>query len=70
MSSAPSAVALQDGLPMPERRWAMLVIVLGLMVAVMDGSIMNLVLPTVAKQLNAQPSEAIWIVNAYQLGTL
>ncbi|MEG0922779.1 MAG: MFS transporter [Comamonas sp.] len=70
MSSAPSAVALQDGLPMPERRWAMLVIVLGLMVAVMDGSIMNLALPTVAKQLNAQPSEAIWIVNAYQLGTL
>ena len=70
MSNAPAALALQDGLPMPARRWAMLVIVLGLMVAVLDGSIMNLALPTVAKQLNAQPAEAIWIVNAYQLGTL
>ncbi|MGF6213594.1 MFS transporter [Comamonas sp. 4034] len=64
------APAMRDGLPMPERRLAMLVIVLGLIVAVLDGSIMNLALPTVAKQLNAQPSEAIWIVNAYQLGTL
>ena len=70
MPNAPTAPALQDGLPMPARRWAMLVIVLGLMVAVLDGSIMNLALPTVAKQLNAQPAEAIWIVNAYQLGTL
>ncbi len=64
------AATMRDGLPMPERRLAMLVIVLGLIVAVLDGSIMNLALPTVAKQLNAQPSEAIWIVNAYQLGTL
>ena len=55
---------------MRERRWAMLVIVLGLIVAVLDGSIMNLALPTVAKQLNASPAEAIWIINAYQLGTL
>ena len=69
LASAPAS-AMGDGLPMPERRLAMLVIVLGLIVAVLDGSIMNLALPTVAKQLNAQPSEAIWIVNAYQLGTL
>ena len=62
--------SLQDGLPMPERRWAMLVIVLGLIVAVLDGSIMNLALPTIAKQLNVAPAEAIWVVNAYQLGTL
>ena len=63
-------VALNDGLPMPERRLAMVVIVLGIFVAVLDGSIMNLALPTVAKSLNVTPSEAIWVVNAYQLGTL
>lgn len=68
--SSIAAPAVQDGLPMPERRLAMLVIVLGLLVAVLDGSIMNLALPTVAKQLNVAPSDAIWVVNAYQLGTL
>ncbi|MFA9283808.1 MFS transporter [Comamonas sediminis] len=62
--------SLNQGLPMPERRLAMLVIVLGLIVAVLDGSIMNLALPTVAKELQASPAEAIWIINAYQLGTL
>ena len=65
-----SVLTPKDGLRMPERRLAMLVIVLGLVVAVLDGSIMNLALPTVTKQLNAQPAEAIWVVNAYQLGTL
>ena len=69
-SSAYQPAAVRDGLPMPERRLAMVVIVLGIFVAVLDGSIMNLALPTVAKSLAVTPSEAIWVVNAYQLGTL
>lgn len=60
----------QDGLPQPARMYAMLVIVLGLMVAVLDGSIVNLALPSIAKELQVQPFESIWVVNAYQLGTL
>ena len=60
----------QDGLPQPARMYAMLVIVLGLMVAVLDGSIVNLALPSIAKELQVQPAESIWVVNAYQLGTL
>ena len=60
----------QDGLPQPARMYAMLVIVLGLTVAVLDGSIVNLALPSIAKELQVQPSESIWVVNAYQLGTL
>ena len=68
-SSAYQPAAVRDGLPMPERRLAMVVIVLGIFVAVLDGSIMNLALPTVAKSLAVTPSEAIWVVNAYQLGT-
>ncbi len=67
---APLPTGMRDGLPMPERRLAMVVIVLGLMVSVLDGSIMNLALPSVAKALSVQPAEAIWVVNAYQLGTL
>lgn len=65
-----SDTAVQDGLPQPARMYAMVVIVLGLTVAVLDGSIVNLALPSIARELQVQPSESIWVVNAYQLGTL
>lgn len=35
--------------------------------AVMDGAIANVALPTIAKDLNASPAFSIWIVNGYQL---
>ncbi|MBW8715430.1 MAG: MFS transporter [Variovorax paradoxus] len=48
----------------------MLVIILGIMVAVLDGTIVNLALPGIARELQASPSHAIWVVNAYQIATL
>lgn len=48
----------------------MLVIVLGIAMAVMDGSIVNLALPGIARELNAGASQAIWVVNAYQIASL
>ncbi|MGR4869902.1 MFS transporter [Variovorax sp. LARHSF232] len=59
-----------DGLPQPQRRRAMTVILLGIAVAVLDGTIVNLALPGIAQQLKASPSAAIWVVNAYQIATL
>ncbi|MDQ0041445.1 MFS transporter [Variovorax boronicumulans] len=59
-----------DGLDSPARGWAMLVIILGLIVAVLDGTIVNLALPGIARELQASPSQAIWVVNAYQIATL
>ena len=59
-----------DGLPSPERGRAVLVIVLGIAMAVMDGSIVNLALPGIARELNAGASQAIWVVNAYQIASL
>ncbi|VTU27930.1 Spectinomycin tetracycline efflux pump [Variovorax sp. PBL-H6] len=59
-----------DGLPQPQRRWAMLVIVLGITVAVLDGTIVNLALPGIARELQADPAHAIWVVNAYQIAAL
>jgi hypothetical protein len=56
-----------DGLPQPQRNWAILTIALGLVMAVMDGAIANVALPTIAKDLNADPAFSIWIVNGYQL---
>jgi len=59
-----------DGLPQPQRGRAVLVIVLGIAMAVMDGSIVNLALPGIARELNAPASQAIWVVNAYQIASL
>src|SRR5690349_16463970 len=35
--------------------------------AVLDGAIANVALPTIAADLGASPSTSVWIVNAYQL---
>src|ERR1700744_2504213 len=56
-----------DGLPQPQRNWAILTIGLGLVMSVIDGAIANVALPTIAGSLNASPAFSIWIVNGYQL---
>ena len=56
-----------DGLPQPQRSWAILTIALGLVMSVIDGSIANVALPTIAGALHASPAFSIWIVNGYQL---
>jgi DHA2 family multidrug resistance protein-like MFS transporter len=56
-----------DGLPQPQRGWAILTIAIGLIMSVMDGAIANVALPTIARDLNASPAFSIWIVNGYQL---
>jgi DHA2 family multidrug resistance protein-like MFS transporter len=65
MSSA--TIEHADGLPPPQRYWAILTIALGLILAVVDGAIANVALPTIAKDLDASPAFSIWIVNGYQL---
>ncbi|MND11358.1 Multidrug resistance protein stp [compost metagenome] len=56
-----------DDLPLPQRYGAILTIVLGIAMAVLDGAIANVALPTIATDLNASPAASIWIVNAYQI---
>ncbi len=65
MSSA--TVEYADGLPQPQRNLAILTIALGIVMAVIDGSIANVALPTIARDLDASPAFSIWIVNGYQL---
>ncbi|HWB48008.1 MAG TPA: MFS transporter, partial [Stellaceae bacterium] len=55
------------GLPWPRRLWAMLTIGLAITMSVLDSSIANVALPTIAGDMAASPATAIWIVNAYQL---
>ena len=56
-----------DGLPLPKRYWAILATALGVGMSVIDGTIANVALPTIARDLGTAPSVTIWVVNAYQL---
>jgi DHA2 family multidrug resistance protein-like MFS transporter len=57
----------QDGLAIPRRHWAILTVVLAVGMSVLDGTISNVALPTIALDLHASPAASIWVVNAYQL---
>jgi DHA2 family multidrug resistance protein-like MFS transporter len=56
-----------QGLPQPQRTWAVITVFCGLIMAVLDGSIANIALPSIARELRADPASTIWVVNAYQL---
>jgi DHA2 family multidrug resistance protein-like MFS transporter len=69
-SSTAADPAVDAGLPVPQRYWAMLTVILGITMAVLDGSIVNVALPTIAAQLKTSPAASVWIVNAYQLAVI
>ena len=56
-----------DGLPTPRRYWSIIAIWLAISMAVLDGSIVNVALPTIAAELDTSAAMSIWIINAYQL---
>lgn len=58
---------MTDGLPLTERRWAMLTIGLAIAMSTLDSTIANVALPTIARDLNVTPNNSIWVINAYQL---
>lgn len=58
---------MTDGQPLPQRYWAIATIVLGVSMAVLDGAIANVALPTIARDLHTNAAFSIWVVNAYQL---
>ena len=45
----------------------MAVIILAIIMSVLDSTIVNVALPTVAREFNASAAASIWVVNAYQL---
>ncbi len=59
-----------DGLDTPRRYWAWATILTALTLAVLDGTIASVALPTIAADFNASPSVSIWIVNGYQLAVV
>ncbi|MGD9841293.1 MAG: MFS transporter [Steroidobacteraceae bacterium] len=56
-----------DGLPTPRRYLAILAVSLGTALAVVDGAIVNVALPTIAHDLGVSHSSAVLVVTVYQL---
>ena len=64
---APPADRPHDGLRGGARALAMLAVSLSVLLSVLDYAIANVALPTIAGDIHASPSAAIWVINAYQL---
>jgi DHA2 family multidrug resistance protein-like MFS transporter len=56
-----------DGLPVPRRYWSAATIWLAMAMSVLDASIANVALPTLARELGSTAAASVWVVNAYQL---
>lgn len=56
-----------DGLHRPRIYYAMVATFSGLFLAVLDGTICNVALPSISEDLQVSSSDSIWIINAFQL---
>ncbi|HEV2703598.1 MAG TPA: MFS transporter [Steroidobacteraceae bacterium] len=59
-----------DGLPVPRRYWAIAAIILAITMSVLDSTIVNVALPSLAHDFHASDAASIWVVNAYQIAIL
>jgi DHA2 family multidrug resistance protein-like MFS transporter len=59
-----------DGLPVPRRYWAIAAILLAICMSVLDSTITNVALPTIARDFGASAAASIWVISAYQLAIL
>ncbi len=59
-----------DGLPIPQRYWAIMTLMIGVALSCLDTALVNVALPTIARDLDASPANSIWVVNAYQLAVM
>ncbi|WP_324192067.1 MFS transporter [Nocardia brasiliensis] len=51
----------------PRRWWILGVLCLSLLVLMLDGTVLNLAIPSLIRELNATPSDIQWILDAYVL---
>ena len=62
-----SAAEPADGLPGPRRYVAVAAVSLGTILTTINGSIVNVALPTLSRDLHVEPSAAVLVVTVYQL---
>ena len=70
LESIQVAADRHDGLPEPRRTLAFLTVALGIVMAVLDGTIVNVALPSIALDQHASDAASIWIVTGYQLAVV
>jgi DHA2 family multidrug resistance protein-like MFS transporter len=58
---------MHDGLPTPRRYLAILAVSMGTSLAAIDGAIVNVALPTIARDMGVENSAAVLVVTVYQL---
>ena len=69
-SPDPALSAQADGLPVPRRYWAIAAIVLAISMSVLDSTIANIALPSIARSFRVTGAASVWVINAYQLAIL
>ncbi|MER2249178.1 MFS transporter [Methylorubrum podarium] len=67
MTARKTGEAGGDGLPPRERLLALSAMSLAIAMAVLDGAIVNVALPVIARDLDVPASDAIFVVSAYQI---
>ena len=71
--SSPSPALVQpqaDGLPVPRRYWAIAAIILSIAMSVLDSTIVNVALPSLAHDFKTSDAASIWVINSYQVAIL
>jgi MFS transporter, DHA2 family, multidrug resistance protein len=66
LAAAPHA----DGLPVPRRHWAVAAIILAITMSVLDSTIVNVALPSLARDFHISNAASVWVINSYQLAIL
>ena len=59
-----------DGLPVPRRYWAQTATIMAIVMSVLDSSIANIALPSIASDFHVTKAASIWVINAYQIAIL
>ncbi len=61
---------VHDGLPQPQRFYAFVTLGVAVMLSVLDASMMNVALPSIAADQGVSAATAIWVVTAFQLSVV
>ena len=59
-----------EGLSASRRGWALAVTGIGIFMTMMDQTIANVALPTIAHDVHASAAASVWVLNAFQIGIL
>ena len=68
--AAPATLIHRDGLPVPRRYWSIAAILLAITMSVLDSTIVNVALPSIAADFRVEAAASVWVVNAYQMAIL